>query len=163
MKKRQMQGIFGSLLLLLFIFYQRIKIKTKEALKYKDDLKRMKKLYAVLNRWLVLEICNKNIGEILEKKGYRTAAVYGMGELGQRLTEKLETGSKMEVLYGMDRNAQIISALVPVYRLEEALKFGEPDVVILTAYSRDDSLMNRLQAGFSCPIIRIEELLNEAE
>lgn len=163
MAKGRKRRCVQFLMLFLLLFYQKVKIRTKEASKYKADLKRMQKLYSLLNQWIVIEICGKHMEKPLEERGYKTAAVYGMGELGQRLAEKLEIGSNLTVIYGIDRNAAKISTIVPVYDLESALKLSKPDVVILTIYSKDEGLLNALRTGFSCPVMRLEDLLNETK
>lgn len=146
-----------------FLLYINLTVKKKEALEYKKNLKRMQQLYATANKWMRLELCKKDFSKILIKRGYKTAVIYGMGELGQRLLEKLELCNGIHVLYGIDQNADNISTIIPVYQLEKALRLNAPDVVILTMYSKDDSLTEKLQKAFMCPIWSLEELLNEAE
>lgn len=163
MRKKKMDRKALVLLLVSLPLYINLTVKKKEALEYKKNLKRLQRLYATANKWLRLELCKKDFSKILEKRGYKTVVIYGMGELGQRLLEKLELCNSIHVLYGIDQNADQISAIIPVYQLEKALQLNAPDVVILTMYSKDDSLTDKLQKTFMCPIWNLEELLNEAE
>lgn len=163
MGKKKMDRKAMGLLFVSFLLYINLTIKKKEALEHKKNLKRMQRLYATANKWLRLELCKKDFGKILTEKGYQTAVIYGMGELGQRLLEKLELYKSIDVLYGIDQNADQISAIIPVYQLEKALKLNAPDVVILTMYNKDEHLSNMLKEGFKCPVWSLEELLNETE
>lgn len=163
MRKKKMDRKALVLFFVSFLLYINLTVKKKEALEYKKNLKRMQQLYATANKWMRLELCKKDFSKILIKRGYKTAVIYGMGELGQRLLEKLELCNGIHVLYGIDQNADNISTIIPVYQLEKALRLNAPDVVILTMYSKDDSLTEKLQKAFMCPIWSLEELLNEAE
>lgn len=144
------------------ICYMCLKMEKKKVFEYKKRLKKIQKLYMITNKWLSIEICGKKIDEIIIKNGYKKIALYGMGDLGQRLSEKLGISEKVDVLYVIDQNAENMSMIVPVYPLEKALQLEEPDLIIITAYCSDNCLVNLLRKNFLCPVWTIEELLNEA-
>lgn len=147
-------------LIMLFINF---KAKEKKILEYKKSLKRMQKLYAVANHWLSLEICHRDFMKLLLNKKYKKIVIYGIGELGKRLIEKIEVNENVDVLYGIDRNADDIQTIIPVYCLEEVPLINSPDAVILTTYCENKTLSNKLQEKFQCPVINIEELLDETK
>lgn len=131
----------------------------KERHELKKDLQRMQKLFSVANRWLMLEINGENLGKIIEKRGYTSVAVYGMGELGIRIIEDLKMNTSIHVLYGLDRNAERISTYIPVYKLED-IKGKMPDLIIIAAYCKDSSLKDKICDFVDCDVISIEELIN---
>ena len=151
MRKKKMDRKALVLFFVSFLLYINLTVKKKEALEYKKNLKRMQQLYATANKWMRLELCKKDFSKILIKRGYKTAVIYGMGELGQRLLEKLELCNGIHVLYGIDQNADNISTIIPVYQLEKALRLNAPDVVILTMYSKDDSLTENCKKHLCVP------------
>ncbi len=150
------------LVLLLTVCYICLKMKTKEIWGYRKKIKKIQKLYMIANKWLSLEVCGKQLDGVIAQNGYKTIALYGMGDLGQRLSEKFNVSEKVDVLYAIDQNAENLSMILPVYSFEEALQLEKPDLIIVTIYCSDGSLVDLLRKNFSCQVWTIEDLLNEA-
>lgn len=142
------------------IEYAKCSMLKKERHELKKDLRRMHKLFSIADRWLLLEISRDKLGRKIEKKGYRTAAIYGMGELGLRFIEELKLNTSVDVLYGIDRNADRISTYIPVYRLEDIQKQQRPELVVVTAYGIDEGFKDHIRNVAGCDVISIEELIN---
>lgn len=155
--RKRILVLFGSILV---VMHTRYLILKKERHELKKDLRRMHKLFSIADRWLLLEISGDKIGKKIERKGYKTAAVYGMGELGIRLIEELKQNTSVEVLYGIDRNAERISTYLPVYRLEDIHKHPHPELVVITAYGIDEGLKDNIRDAVGCDVMIIEEFIN---
>lgn len=119
---------------------------------------KFKNYYSLLNQWLSL----KNEGKSLEKyfidNGYSTIAIYGMGEMGNRLYEELKRSS-ITVKYAIDKNAGSAFSELEVYNLEEDLE--EVDVVVVTAVFAFEEIYEELSGQVDFPIISLEDVIYE--
>ncbi len=50
-----------------------------------EKIDKFKRYYNMLNQWLILSQQNKPLSQYFIDSGYRSIAIYGMGEMGQRL------------------------------------------------------------------------------
>ena len=76
-------------------------------------------LYMAFDQWLRVRQEGKTLVEYFEKEGYKTVAIYGMKELGERLYDELQ-GSGITVEYIIDKNADSIYADVDVIKIGRA-------------------------------------------
>lgn len=126
----------------------------------KYDLERSQWLAKVVNEILSLHISKKSFVSFLWDCGYKNIVLYGMGELGIRLSEEILLNSSINILYGLDRNAAAISYVFPVYTLNEVSRLPKPDVIILTTYCVNDSLKDLITEETGCRVIGIEEIID---
>ncbi len=115
-------------------------------------------LYMAFDRWLQIRQEGKTLVEYFTKNGYKTVAVYGMKELGERLCDELK-GSDVTVSYAIDKNADSIYADVDVVTPDDALT--PVDVVVVTAITYFDEIEEELSQKMDCPIISLEDILYE--
>ncbi len=115
-------------------------------------------LYMAFDRWLQIRQEGKTLVEYFTKNGYKTVAVYGMKELGERLCDELK-GSDVTVSYAIDKNADSIYADVDVVTPDEALT--PVDVVVVTAITYFDEIEEALSKKMDCSIISLEDILYE--
>ena len=100
-------------------------------------------IYNTLNQWLKLRQEGRSLVEYFEKNEYKTVAIYGMKELGERLYDEL-SGSNIEVLYAIDKRADRIYANVDIVTPEEELF---------------DDIEEVLASKVDYPIISIEDVV----
>lgn len=113
--------------------------------------------YLLLNHWLEAKHFGHNAAEYFVEEGYKNIAIYGMGDLANRLCEDL-ANSKICVSYGIDRDVAVsISRLSEVYAPEDELK--AVDVVVVTPFHAYESINIQLREKLSCPIISLEEVI----
>lgn len=117
---------------------------------------RLKSYYDVLNQWLSFLHSGNKIEEYFINNGYKTVAVYGMGELGNRLIEELKD-SDVNVKYGVDKNISEVHSDIIVYQLEEELP--EVDVVVVTAVFAFNKIVEDLSKKYDCPIVSLEDVV----
>lgn len=115
-------------------------------------------LYMAFDQWLQIRQEGKTLVEYFTRNGYKTVAVYGMKELGERLCDELK-GSEVTVKYAIDKNADSLYADVDVVTPDDEL---EPvDVIVVTALYYFDEIEEMLSQKVECPIVSLEDVLYE--
>ena len=115
-------------------------------------------LYMAFDRWLSIRQEGRTLVEYFEKQNYKTVAIYGMKELGERLYDELE-GSGITVRYIIDKNADLLYADVDVVTPDE--KLDPVDVIVVTALYYFNEIEEMLSERVDCPIISLEDILYE--
>lgn len=112
--------------------------------------------YQVLNQWLMLRQEGKNLEQYFQKKGYSSIAIYGMGELGNRLLKELEN-TEVVVKYCMDSKSATLDEHMNVK--EDGINADEVDAVVVTAVFAFDEIEEKLRREMKCDIISLEEVV----
>lgn len=115
-------------------------------------------LYYAYDRWLIVRQQGKSLVEYFEKNQYKTVAIYGMKELGERLYDELKDSGIM-VKYIIDRNAESIYADVDVITPDEDL--DPVDVIVVTAITYFDEIEEMLSEKVDYPVVSLEDILYE--
>lgn len=134
---------------------------TTSAKKIKELAKQHAKiceLYMAFDRWLQIRQEGKTLAEYFTKNGYKTVAVYGMKELGERLLDELKD-SGVTVSYGIDKNADAIYVDVDMVTPDKEL--APVDVIVVTAITYFDEIEEMLREKVDCPIVSLEDILYE--
>lgn len=121
-----------------------------------EHLQKMNEFYNILNYWLSLKQRGISLVDYFEKNGYKTIAIYGMKELGERLYTEL-AGTDIEVKYIIDKNADEIYAEVDVVPPDVSL--GEVDVIVVTACHYFNEIQKMLSQRVDYPVIPIEDVI----
>lgn len=132
--------------------------KNKKLAAKSKKVDKFKGYYNLLNQWLVLKNEGKKLDKYFVDAEYKTIAIYGMGELGNRLYEELRN-SGVEVKYAIDKNAESTYSELDVFSLEEDLE--EVDAVVVTATFDFDKIEEELANVLSYPIISLEDVIFE--
>lgn len=123
-----------------------------------DGHAKVHELYMAFDQWLRIRQEGKTLVEFFEKNDYKTVAIYGMKELGERLYDELEN-SGITVKYIIDKNADTIYADVDVLTPDDEL---EPvDVVVVTAIYYFDEIEEMLSERVDYPVVSLEDILYE--
>lgn len=117
-------------------------------------------LYMAFDQWLQIRQQGKTLVEYFTKNGYKTVAVYGMKELGERLCDELK-GSDVTVSYAIDKNADSIYTDVDVDVVTPDEELEEVDVIVVTAITFFDEIEEMLCEKVDCPIVSLEDILYE--
>lgn len=131
---------------------------TKRISQMREDGAKVHELYMASNQWLQLRQEGKSLAEYFKRNHYKTIAVYGMKELGQRLCGELK-GSGVTVAYAIDKNADSIYADMDIVTPDEEL--APVDVIVVTAITYFDEIEENLAAKVDYPIISLEDILYE--
>lgn len=136
-----------------------VSVRWKKKYAESDDwIKKMIEFYNILNEWLMLKQEGKSLEEYFERNQYKTIAIYGMKELGERLYEELKK-SGVKVAYAIDKNADVIYTDLDVITPDENLP--EVDVIVVTAVHYFDEIERMLAGKVNYPIISLEDLIYE--
>lgn len=116
--------------------------------------------YNVLKQWFSLKRQGKTVRAYFEQNGYRRIAIYGMSVLGKYLLEEL-AGSAVQVIYGIDKRAEKLTAGIPILTPEDILP--ETDVIVVTAVYFFGEIDVLLRQKTGCPVISLEDILYTIE
>lgn len=115
-------------------------------------------LFLLMNQWVKVKQEGKRLSTFFKENGYNKIAIYGMSNVGETLIRELKE-SDIQILYGIDRNADSIFSDIDVVT-PESLK-DEVDAVVVTAISFFDEIEEMLSEKVSCPILSLEDILYE--
>lgn len=90
----------------------------------------------------------------------RKIAIYGMGLYGMKLYDLL-TKNEIEVLYGIDQNANEMQRKIKIFKANESLP--TVDLIIVTAVFAFDEIKSLLEVQVDCPIIRLDDFLENMD
>lgn len=118
---------------------------------------KFKGYYNMLNQWL----CLKQKGESLENffidRGYKTVAIYGMGEMGCRFYDELKNSDKVCIKFGIDKNIPLMEDGLKTYGLEDIP--DSVDVVVVTATFAFNEIKENLEKKLSSKIISLDDVV----
>ena len=135
-------------------------VNNKKKTELKKSGKKLLEFYNLLIQWLTVKQNGYSLASYFEKKGYKTVAIYGMKELGERLHAELKT-SGIEVKYAIDKNAASIYADIDVLFPDESME--KVDVVVVTAIHYYDEIANNISGKLDCPVISLEEIVYDCD
>ncbi|MEE3453180.1 hypothetical protein [Dialister sp.] len=113
--------------------------------------------YHLLNHWLEAKNYGASAAEYFEANGWKNIAIYGMGDLANRLMEDLE-GTSVRVSYGIDRDtAGTVARIAEVY--SPGQKLPSADAVVVTPFYSFDAIKETLGKQVTCPIVSLENVI----
>ena len=116
--------------------------------------------YNTLNQWLMLKNSGKKVEEYFINNNYQTVAIYGMGELGNRLYEELNQSDNVKISYAIDKNfGYLYEGDLEIVLPEDELK--PVDVIVVTAIFDFDSIYDKLQQQTDSFVVSLEEVVFE--
>lgn len=133
----------------------KFQLKTLEKANEKTD--KFKQYYNTLNQWLNNKEEGKDPQDYFIKNGYKTMAIYGMGELGSRLYKELKNCSELKIKYVIDQSIDYLSHEIAVKSPEDTLE--EVDVIVVTPTFAYEEIKSKLKTKNNCPIISIDDVL----
>lgn len=123
-----------------------------------EKVDKFKSYYNMLNQWLILKQEGKSLESYFIENNYKIIAIYGMGEMGNRLYDELNDSS-VQVKYAIDENAASVYSELEVCDLEDPLE--NVDAVIVSAIFAFEEIEENLQDKFDCPIVSLEDVVFE--
>lgn len=115
-------------------------------------------LFLMMNEWVKIKQNGKSLPDYFKRNNYNRIAIYGMSYAGETLLNEL-SGSEIEVVYGIDKNAEMIDKDFKVFAIEHPLE--EVDAIVVTAITFFDEIEEELSKKIDCPIISLEDILYE--
>ncbi len=122
-----------------------------------SEQERYQHAYLMLEHWIDALYHGNRVSEYFSNLGYKNIAIYGMGDLANRLLDDLE-GSAIHVNYGIDRDAAgTVCRIENIYSLNDELP--DADAVIVTPFYAFEAICSDLKGKVGCPVISIEEVI----
>lgn len=131
-------------------------LKNKTIQEKNGKVDKFKNYYNMLNQWLALKQEGKSLEQYFVDNNIKTIAIYGMGEMGNRLYDELKDSS-IEVKYAIDKNADSTYAEVDVYELEDSLE--DVDAIIVTAIFAFDEIEENISEAVDYQILSLEDVV----
>lgn len=128
--------------------------------KREEKIDKFKGYYTMLNQWLMLKQEGKSLEKYFTDHDYKTVAIYGMGEMGNRLYEELKESTQVEVKYGIDKNAASTYSDLDIKDIDEIL--DAVDVVVVTATFAFDEVQELLEGAVDGDIVSLDDVVFEA-
>lgn len=131
-------------------------IRTKSLNYETERVEKFKMYYNLLNQWLSIKQEGQSLSRFFLDNNYKTIAIYGMGELGNRLFLELKD-STIVVKYAIDQEAGYTYSDMEVLSLDNELE--NVDAVIVTPIFAYRDISEKLSDKVNCPIISLEEVI----
>ncbi len=128
---------------------------------YEDDLKKYGDKYyeyfQLLDQWLTSRNEGKRIANFFRQENIGKIAIYGMGELANRLFEELE-GSDIQILYGIDRDICCTnSRITDIYYPDDILP--EVDAIVITPFLSAEGIEKNLEKKCGYRLISLDQII----
>lgn len=137
---------------ILKLFYQKKEIDSLEIYGRKYLI-----YFQLMDRWLASKYEGKKVSDFLEKEKIKKVAIYGLGNMANRLVEELD-GEKVEVEYGIDRDICVTSSnLKNIYSPLEILP--PVDAIIVTPIFEYEIIKNDINKKYSYRVISLETII----
>lgn len=131
------------------------RICKKDASAQNTDNRRLSMYYDILIRWIELKQSGDSIETWFLDHGYSTIAIYGMGQMGERLYDELkDTG--VDVKYGIEGTANGWYLDLEIKPLDEKLE--RVDVIVVTPVFAINEIKKKLSEKVGCPIISLYDI-----
>ncbi len=127
--------------------------------KKEEKIDKFKGYYQLLNQWLILKQEGKLLDQYFVDNEYRTVAIYGMGEMGNRFYNELKNSDKVQVKYAIDQNTRNVYSELEVLALEDELP--KVDVIVVTATFAFYEIEKKLSKKVTCPVVSLEDIVLE--
>ena len=123
-----------------------------------DKTNKFRTYYNMLNRWLELKQQGISLEKWFKENGYKNIAIYGMGEMGNRLYEELKN-TDIHVAYAVDQNAYGVCSDIPMYRKEDDLP--DVDILVVSAVFAYSEISEEMKKKCAYPIVSLEDVVYE--
>lgn len=132
--------------------------KKKPKVNQNDKTYKFKLYYNMLNEWLILKYQRKSLVQYFTKNNIKKIAIYGMGEIGDRLFEELEN-SDIDVSYGIDKGYNGDLFNLKIVSPDESL--DRVDAIVVTPIFEFDTIIKNIQYKVNCPILSLQDIIRD--
>ncbi|MFR2010914.1 MAG: NAD(P)-dependent oxidoreductase [Christensenellales bacterium] len=114
--------------------------------------------YNMQNQWILQNDRGNTIDKIMKGRGYKTIAIYGMGNVGEHLYNVLKN-TDIKVMYGIDSKAVDTDYEIKVYSPDYELP--NVDAIVVTIPFAFTSIKDSLEQKTANEIVSLEHILFE--
>ena len=154
----------GTVILVLTSFFAGILVSRHLAFKRivsgSNTISKYMCLFKFSNKWISLKQKETDIVAYFKDRGYYSIAIYGMGDLGERLVDEVEN-TDVNIAYAIDRSRKGQYANIQIKSLEEILP--QVDAVIVTPIYDFWRIKPIIMDRIDCPIVSLEDVIYKYE
>lgn len=128
---------------------------------FKDYYNRYKIYYDITNKWIKNKNLNKNIDIYFQENNIKSIAIYGIGEMAERLYEELKD-KKIHIKYFIDRDQKTINNIssIPIIRTDDLTAINKVDAIIITPiYAYESIKVDIENNGTTVQIISLKDII----
>ncbi len=122
----------------------------------KRELKKMQSYYELACQWIFLKNHHKDLGDFFRMRNWKTIAIYGGGNFGQRLCEEL-CGAGLSVKFFIDQEEGGEILGIPVLNVEEI--DTEVDVIVVTVLQAYEEIYELLRGRTKADILSLSDVV----
>lgn len=119
-------------------------------------LKKITGYYHLLNQWVALKQKKKTVADFFRQNNYKTVAIYGMKELGERLLDELED-TEIVVKCIIDQDAIAIDKSIQVLHPDDTIP--DVDVIVVTASYYFGEIVRKMEGKIYNDIVSIDDVV----
>ncbi len=124
--------------------------------KKEKKIDKFRNYYNLLNQWLILKQEGKSLIKYFKDNNYKSIAIYGMGELGNRLYDELKN-EKITVSFAIDKEPYNKYSEIKVIDIDD--KFDNADVIVVTPVFDYDAIEVELAEKTDIKVISLEDII----
>ena len=125
---------------------------------YITNEERYERYFWTLNKWIFLKTHEIDLFKHPQLRNFGSLALYGMGEIGKRIYEELESSGR-KINFLVDKNGDALFADIPIYTGMEALP--QVDVIIVSMICEFQEIEEHLKRVYLGPILSFEKVVND--
>ncbi|MBO5468257.1 MAG: hypothetical protein J6A03_00745 [Lachnospiraceae bacterium] len=123
-----------------------------------DKVDKFKEYYNILNQWLLIRQEGMELSKYFLDNNISSIAIYGMGELGNRLYAELKC-STVDVKYVIDQNVETVLPDIKVIGIDEP--FPKVDAIVVTPVFAFEMIQEELKNKTDIKLMSIEDIVYE--
>lgn len=112
--------------------------------------------YTIIYQWINLKNDGKVLEQYFQDKGFKSIAIYGMGELGCLFVREMYRENGI-LKYAIDKNAGSINSSIRVVGIDD--EFERVDLIVVTLPEYYESIKSDLAERTEIPVISIEDVI----
>lgn len=114
----------------------------------------------LFEQWLFVKQDGKQLSDYFHKKAINTIAIYGMGNIGERLYDELNDQNVI-VKYAVDQKGKRVCSEIEVYSSSDIDMLEKVDAIVVTTVHCFEEVKKSISAKTDMPVLSLEEILYE--
>lgn len=114
----------------------------------------------LFEQWLFVRQDDKRISDYFQKRNIHTIAIYGMGNIGERLYDELRDGD-VTVKYAIDQKGKRICSDIDVISNPDSSMLEKVDAIVVTTVHCFEEVRRKISAKTNILVLSLEEILYE--
>lgn len=128
----------------------------QEIAQMSDPVRGRNQYQKIINKWEQLSEHSWDIKTYFTNKGIKKLAIYGMGNLGCKLYDAINS-PEIQVVYVVDRESRYLSEVVCIKKTTEEL--SGIDMLVITVSDEEAELVNYYKDRLDVPVVGISEIV----